>query len=69
MNDEKQQPNGGGTLRQQYIGQALSGWIAALARRNAEPGYTDKSAAVEAARLAAITADAALYFAKEQNDG
>jgi len=47
-------------------GQALGGWITALAARSNEPGYDDKYATRESARLARHTADALLAeLAKE----
>jgi hypothetical protein len=47
-------------LRDYSAGQALSGWIVALAQRRDEPGYDDDAAAHEAGRLALVTADAML---------
>lgn len=50
----------GMSLRDYFAGQANASWIIALAMRRNEPGYTDESAAIEAARLASISADAML---------
>ncbi|MFA4971796.1 MAG: hypothetical protein WC683_04235 [bacterium] len=46
----------GMTLRQYYKGQAIGAWIRIFADRD----YHDKDAAVKAAKLAAITAEAML---------
>lgn len=48
----------GMTLRDYFAGQANSAWIQALSMRWNEPGYSDEAAAVEASRLAEISADA-----------
>ena len=51
---------GGVSRRDWFIGMALSGWIQALASRHKEHGYSDENAAIEAVRLSAISASAAL---------
>jgi len=48
----------GMTLRAFFASQAQAAWIQALSLRRGEPGYSDDSAASEAARLADISADA-----------
>lgn len=52
-------------LRDWFAGQALAGWISALAVRRNEPGYSDEGAAYEASRLSGITADAMMEARKQ----
>jgi hypothetical protein len=48
-----------------YAAHALGGWASILAARRGETGYTDDSAACEAARLSAISADAMMAVKKK----
>jgi hypothetical protein len=54
--------------RDRFAAAALTGWIKALADRRKEPGYDDKSACYEAARLAGITSDAMMEERKRRDE-
>ena len=61
--------SGGLTKRELLAGMALQGWIINMGFRRSESGYSDVSAAIEAAKLSRETADALLRELAGEGEG
>lgn len=58
----------GFTKREAFAMAALPGWIEALGRRHAMPGYEDRAIAAEAARRSVEAADALIAMLNENRE-